>query len=179
MINKFSGLGYSKGNGINYNKLASGNVSSSKYMSKLASTESRGAIYVLKSSLRREIYNVNKSDMDDSQKKAAIARIKNVMRKADEKVVKLNHEKRMKERIRQEERAEDREEEQTIIKRYRSKVYNRKKSERLDVLTAAACEEKQMQAAENYSTYTDAGTSGAPVAGDVSGSAGVSIDVMV
>lgn len=179
MITKFSGLGYSNSNGIDYNKLASGNVSSARYLSKLASAESRGAIIMLKSNLRREIYKISKSGGDESQIKAAVARIKNVMRKADEKIIKLNNEKRMKERIKQEKRAEKREEEQCLSKRYKSKVYNRKQSERLNVVRAAVCEEKQIGESEYYKAYTDAGISETPSVNAAEGNMNTFIDVMI
>jgi transcriptional regulator with PAS, ATPase and Fis domain len=116
--------------------------------------------------------------MDDSQKKHAIARIRNVMKKADEKIIKLNREKRMKECIKQEKLAKDREEEKVISKRYRSKVYNRKKSERLEVLSAFT-EEKQMRESENYKVYTDSGMSASPVEGDAAVDTNTSIDMII
>lgn len=183
MITKFSGLGHSSSNGIDYNKLASGNTSSSRYMSKLASAESRGSIYMLKSNLRREIYKINKGDGDESQKRAAIARVRNVMKKADEKLIQLNHERRMKERIKQEKLAEDREEERAVSRRYKSKVYNRKQSERFNVVRAAVNDEKQSRELEYYKTYTDIGAPETPevltLSDNAAANASTTIDVMI
>ncbi|WP_313340159.1 hypothetical protein [Sedimentibacter sp.] len=178
MITKFSGLGYSYSNGIDYNKLASGNFSSARYLSKLASVESRGAIIMLKNNLRREIYKINKSGGDESQVKAAVARIRNVIKKADEKIIRLNSEKRMQERIKQEKYAEKRKEEQCLSKKYRSKVYNRKLSERLNVVRVAVCEEKEIRNSDYYKACTDAGTSETPIANAAAGN-GSSIDIMI
>lgn len=138
-------LSHTNRNGIDYNKLASGKFTSSRYLSRLASAETRGAVIMLKNNLRREIYKIQKSNGDEMQVKAAVARIKNVIKKADEKIIKLSAEKRMQERIKQEKYSDREQEEQNLSKRHISKVYNRKLTERLNVINVAIEEEKQIK----------------------------------
>jgi hypothetical protein len=179
MITKFSGAGRSYGNGIDFKKFAYGSFSSSRYLSKLASAESRGAVIMLKRSLRREIYKVTKSGGDEAQIKAAVARIRNVMKKADEKMIGLNRERRMQERIKQAKYAEKRKEEQHLSKKYRSKVYNRRLSERLNVVRAAVFEKEQTKESDYYKDCTGAGTPEAPASNAAGGNGYPSIDIMI
>lgn len=157
MITNFSGLGYYNSSGIDYNKLASGNFSTARYLSRLASTESRGAIIMLKNNLRKEIYKINKSGGDEQHIKSAVARIRNVIKKADEKIMKLNSEKRIIERAKQAEYAEKIQEELSTIRKYNSTMHNRKLSERLNVMSAAVCENKDTENSDNYAAYTNTG----------------------
>jgi len=179
MNTKISASGSSYGRKIDFNKFASGGFSSARYLSRLASAESRGAVIMLKRSLRREIYKVTKSGGDEAQIKAAVARIRHVMKKADEKIIGLNRERRMQERIKQAKYAEKREEEQFISKKYRSRVYNRKLCERLNVARAAVGEKEQIRESDFYKDCNAAGTDEITAENTDSGNAYPSIDIMI
>lgn len=143
---------------INLKKIASGSFSSTGYLSRLASAQSRGSVIALKGNLRREIHKISSGGGDEASKKAAVAKIRNVMKKADEKMIRLNNERRMQERIRQAKYAKKKEEEEILIKKYRSKVYNRKLSESMDVIGAAIAEKERRPEEEYYSSYAGGGS---------------------
>jgi len=130
--------------GGSFKKIGTTGFSATRYLTILASSEKKSAITSVKRSLEKEANKIKNSGSDDERDRRALQKIKYVIRKADEKIIRLNHEERISARLKRTEIANKKQEAKELKKKFRINKFFRKSDEHGNIVNTAFAEKSEL-----------------------------------